>query len=75
MTGTHGHPDRPLTPAERADRARRIAEAKGAGATWPEVAARFGVSEKTARRAARAHAEGAARLAAEGEVLPAEGTR
>ena len=63
MTGNHVHPDHPLTAVERADRARRIAETKAAGATWETVAAMFGVSEKTARRAAKAHAEGTARLA------------
>jgi transposase len=52
-----------VTAAERADRNRRIAEARAmTGLTWPEVAARFGVSERTARRAARAHAQGSARL-------------
>lgn len=61
MAASWGHHDQPLTAVERADRARRIAETKASGATWETVAAMFGVSEKTARRAAKAHAEGTAR--------------
>ncbi len=57
VTGTAPHPPRTVLPAaERAERNRRIAESKAAGATWPEVAERCGVSEKTARRAAAEHA-------------------
>lgn len=52
-----------MTAVERADRARRIAETKATGGTWETVAAMFGVSEKTARRTAKAYAEGTARLA------------
>lgn len=63
MAGPDGHPDQHrLTAAERVERNRRIAEAKASELTWERVAEAFGVSEKTARRAARAHAEGAARL-------------
>jgi hypothetical protein len=56
MTGTSPHPRTVLPAAERVERNRRIAEAKATGLTWPEVAERFGVSEKTARRAAAEHA-------------------
>lgn len=74
MTGRQGHTDQPLTAVERADRARRIAETKATGATWETVAAMFGVSEKTARRAARSHAEGTARLTEPPAVAEAPGT-
>jgi transposase len=42
--------------ADRPERDRGIAEAKAGGMTWDAVAATSGVSEKTARRAAKAHA-------------------
>lgn len=54
-----------MTAAERADRARRIAERKAAaGLTWEQLATEFGVSVSTARRAAESHARGTARLQA-----------
>ena len=59
MTSLPPHPRTVLPAAERADRNRRIAAAKAAGATWPEVAESFGVSESTARRAAAEHAASA----------------
>lgn len=60
MTGLTPHRPHALSAAERVERNRRIAAAKAAGATWPEVADAFGVSEKTARRAAAEHAATAA---------------
>jgi hypothetical protein len=48
-------PRRKLTSnAERAERDRRIAEARLAGRRWSDICAEHGVSESTARRAARA---------------------
>jgi hypothetical protein len=44
---------RRLGPAERRRRDRQIAAARAAGATWPEIAKRFDLSERQARRAAR----------------------
>lgn len=44
-----------LTPAERRTRNEQIAEARDANATWLEIAKRFGVSPRHARRAYREH--------------------
>lgn len=46
---------RPQTAAERAERNRRIAEARAAGADWKSIAAREGVSVRTAQRLADDH--------------------
>lgn len=53
---TSPHSRAVLPAAERAARNARIAEAKAAGATWPEVAERFALSERQARRTAAEHA-------------------
>lgn len=44
-----------LSAADRVARNRRITEARAAGMPWAAIAARFGVSERTARRAEREH--------------------
>ena len=52
-TATPSH--RRLTAAERAERNRRIAEARADGEPWAPIAAREGLSVKQARRAATDH--------------------
>jgi len=44
---------KPSSPAERRERNRRIAAARATGEDWTSIAYRFGVSERTARRAVR----------------------
>lgn len=60
MNNRTPHPRTVLPAAERADRNRRIAEARATGLTWRECAERFDVSVMTARRAAAEHAATAA---------------
>jgi hypothetical protein len=55
------HPaTRPVSASRRARRNAEIAEARASGLPWAVVAARFGVSERTARRAEREHLAAAA---------------
>ena len=49
------NPTKPRTAAERAERNRRIAEARAAGAEWKSIAAQEGVSVRTAQRLAEDH--------------------
>lgn len=50
-----------LAPAGRVERDRQIAEARDVeGLTWPAIAARFGIDERTAQRGYRRHVDAVA---------------
>lgn len=60
-TGRRGR--RRLSAAERVERNARIAAAREAGRSWPEICSAFALSDRQARRAAEEHYESARRSA------------
>jgi hypothetical protein len=48
-------PESPVVSSERSRRAARIVMDRAAGLTWPEIAKRYGLSERHARRLATGH--------------------